>query len=71
MRVHVDEREKSSEVPYYLSSMGVSVIFKVLDVGDYVINDLIVLERKRLDDLIKSVYEGRFFDQLKRLKSLE
>ncbi len=70
MRVHVDERERSSEVPYYLSSMGVSVIFKALDVGDYIINDLIVLERKRLDDLIKSVYEGRFFDQLKRLKSL-
>ncbi|MEO3993105.1 MAG: ERCC4 domain-containing protein [Desulfurococcaceae archaeon TW002] len=71
MRVYVDEREKSSEIPYYLLSMGVSVIFKVLEVGDYIINDLIVLERKRLDDLIKSVYEGRFFDQLKRLKSLE
>lgn len=71
MRVQVDERERSSEIPYYLSSMGLSVIFKVLDVGDYVINDLVVLERKRLDDLIKSVYEGRFFDQLKRLKSLE
>ncbi|MGC8975457.1 MAG: ERCC4 domain-containing protein, partial [Thermoprotei archaeon] len=71
MRVQVDERERSSEIPYYLSSMGLSVIFKVLDVGDYVINDLVVLERKRLDDLIKSVYEGRFFDQLKKLKSLE
>ncbi|MEM0025459.1 MAG: ERCC4 domain-containing protein [Zestosphaera sp.] len=71
MRVYVDEREKSSEIPYYLLSAGFSVIFKVLDVGDYVINDLIILERKRLDDLIRSVYEGRFFDQLKRLKSLE
>ncbi len=71
MRVYVDEREKSSEIPQYLASMGLSVIFKVLEVGDYVVNDLIVLERKRLDDLIKSVYEGRFFDQLKRLRGLE
>jgi len=71
MRVYVDEREKSSEIPQYLASMGLSVIFKVLEVGDYVVNDLVVLERKRLDDLIKSVYEGRFFDQLKRLRGLE
>lgn len=71
MRVYVDEREKSSEIPHYLLSMGVSVIFKVLDVGDYIINDLVVLERKRLDDLIRSVYEGRFFEQLKKLRSLE
>ncbi len=70
VKIYVDEREKSSDVPLNLSSMGVSLVFKVLDVGDYAIDDVFI-ERKRIDDLVRSVYEGRFFDQLKRLKSLE
>ncbi|MEM0014057.1 MAG: ERCC4 domain-containing protein [Zestosphaera sp.] len=69
--MYVDERERSSDVPVHLSGMGVTVVFKVLEVGDYAIDEEIIIERKRVNDLVKSVYEGRFFNQLKRLKSVE
>lgn len=71
VKVYVDERERSSEVPTYLSSRGITVVFKVLEVGDYLVDDNVLVERKRVDDLVRSVYEGRFFSQLKRLKSVE
>jgi len=68
VKVYADEREKTSRVPKYLSTMGVSVIYKQLPVGDYIPAEGIVIERKRIDDLAKSVFDGRLFDQLRRLK---
>ncbi len=68
VKVYVDERERNSKVPKYLISMGVSVVFKQLDVGDYIPAEGYVIERKRVDDLAHSVFEGRFFHQIKRLK---
>ena len=68
VKVYADEREKASKVPKYLSAMGVTVIYKQLPVGDYIPAEGIVIERKRVDDLAKSVFDGRFFDQLRRLK---
>lgn len=67
VRVYVDDREKSSEVPELLKLMGVTVIFKKLSIGDYMISDDIIVERKRVDDLVRSVFDGRFFDQIGRL----
>ncbi|MCD6428730.1 MAG: hypothetical protein J7L12_03845 [Desulfurococcales archaeon] len=68
VKVYADEREKASKVPKYLSAMGVTVIYKQLPVGDYIPAEGIVIERKRVDDLARSVFDGRFFDQLRRLK---
>ena len=68
VKVYVDERERNSKVPKYLIGMGVSVIFKQLEVGDYIPAEGYVIERKRVDDLAHSVFEGRFFHQIKRLK---
>ncbi len=67
VKVYVDEREKSSGIPEILSSLGLTVIYKMLEVGDYVINDSIIIERKRVDDLVRSVFDGRFFEQVGRL----
>ncbi|MEM2208060.1 MAG: ERCC4 domain-containing protein [Sulfolobales archaeon] len=67
VKIYVDSREKESEVPKYLMELGVLVIFKQLAVGDYVIAEDVIAERKTVNDLAKSVYDGRFFAQLSRL----
>jgi len=67
VKVYVDERERNSGIPEILKSFGLTIIYKMLDVGDYIINDSLVIERKRVDDLIHSVFDGRFFDQLSKL----
>lgn len=67
VKIYADVRERESEVPRYLSEMGVTVVFRQLDVGDYVVAEGVVAERKSVGDLAKSVFDGRFFDQLSRL----
>ncbi len=67
VKIYADVREKESEVPKYLSEMGVTVVFKRLEMGDYVVAEGVVAERKSVSDLAKSVFDGRFFDQLSRL----
>jgi DNA excision repair protein ERCC-4 len=68
VKIYADERERPSKVPKYLINMGVSVIFKQLPVGDYIVSEGVLIERKRIDDLVKSVFDGRLFDQVRRLK---
>jgi len=65
--VYVDVREKGSGVPEALSKKGVSLIFKQLDVGDYIVSSRIGIERKTAEDYIKSLIDGRLFDQARRL----
>ncbi len=67
--IYVDEREKSSQVPKILLARGITVIFKMLDVGDYIVSDRIGIERKSANDFISSIVDGRLFDQAKRLCS--
>jgi DNA excision repair protein ERCC-4 len=65
--VYVDERERSSKVPQILMEKGVTIIFKFLDVGDYVVYDKVGIERKTAVDFAKSIVDGRLFDQASRL----
>ncbi len=65
--IYVDERERGSEVPRKLMALGATVIFKVLDVGDYVVSERVGVERKSSTDFLKSLVDGRLFDQAKRL----
>jgi ERCC4-type nuclease len=66
--VYVDERERNSKVPEYLTAKGVTFLFKMLDVGDYIIGNTIGVERKTANDYINSIIDGRLFTQLSRLK---
>ncbi len=43
------------------------MIYERLDVGDYLVSDEVVFERKTVEDLIRSVFDGRLFDQARRL----
>lgn len=63
IRIVVDERERNSRVPELLKLMGVFVDYKQLLVGDYIVSSETIIERKTINDLISSVYDGRLFIQ--------
>ncbi|GBC75469.1 UvrABC system protein C [archaeon HR06] len=68
MRIVVDEREKSSDLPNFIRELGGRVDFAQLEVGDYILSNECGIERKSIKDLIRSVYDGRLFDQIFRLQ---
>jgi len=61
-----DYREKDSGLVQALAEMGVVVKLEKLDVGDYLIGDL-VIERKTIIDFISSLMDNRLFEQLQKL----
>jgi DNA excision repair protein ERCC-4 len=62
-RIVIDEREKGSRIPELLGSLGASVEFSLLSVGDYIVSPQTAIERKTISDLISSIYDGRLFLQ--------
>lgn len=68
LRIIVDEREKKSGIPELLKKVGVNLEMKQLLVGDYIVAPETVIERKSIQDLMSSIFDGRLFDQCSRLK---
>jgi len=62
-RIVIDEREKGSRIPELLGSLGASIEFSLLTVGDYIVSPQTAIERKTISDLISSIYDGRLFLQ--------
>ena len=63
VRIVVDERERSSNIPELLKSAGAVIDFAQLKVGDYIVSSETAVERKTVRDLISSIYDGRLFLQ--------
>jgi DNA excision repair protein ERCC-4 len=63
VRIVVDERERNSRIPKLLRDAGVRVDFAQLKVGDYITSSATAIERKTINDLIDSIYDGRLFLQ--------
>jgi DNA excision repair protein ERCC-4 len=63
VRIVVDERERSSNIPELLKNAGAVIDFTQLKVGDYVVSSETAIERKTVRDLISSIYDGRLFVQ--------
>jgi len=63
VRIVVDERERSSNIPELLKNAGAVIDFTQLKVGDYVVSAETAVERKTVRDLISSIYDGRLFIQ--------
>jgi Fanconi anemia group M protein len=62
--VIVDDRESKSEVIKFLSeTKNVSVGIKRLSLGDYLVDNRLVFERKTLNDFALSIIDGRLFSQ--------
>ena len=68
LTIIADNREKSSGVPGMLADENVEVIMEQLSVGDYMIDDDIVIERKTNIDFVQSIITGHLFDQCSRLR---
>lgn len=66
-KIVVDERERSSGIPQILARLGDYIVYKILDVGDYIVGESVAVERKRVPDFIRSIFDGRIFDQVRRL----
>jgi len=62
-RVVVDTREFRSSLPSLLHGRNIEVVPVLLTVGDYVLTPNIAIERKSISDLIKSLNNGRLFNQ--------
>ena len=68
MPVLYDHRETPSGIPGLLTLGGLLTRAESLPVGDYVLSDRLVLERKTGADLVASIKDGRLFDQLSRMR---
>ena len=67
----IDDREKHSGVVNCLQRIkDVKCEIKRLDVGDYILNRKIVVERKTLPDFAVSIKDGRLFKQAGKLIAL-
>ncbi len=69
VRVYYDVREEASGVPGLLKRLGVLAIGKQLPNGDYIIPEDHVIERKSARDFVASLFDGRLFDQARRLSN--
>jgi Fanconi anemia group M protein len=63
----VDYKEKESGVVQTLANTDILIKLENLDIGDYIIGDLII-ERKNILDFINSIIDGRLYNQLEKLK---
>ena len=72
MRILIDTREhgprgltstRKSRAKEYYSTKGYDCRIKQLEYGDYLFNNQVVFEYKLIDDLMKSITNGRLFDE--------
>jgi len=62
----VDVRE-SFKVKKVLSELGCKLIEELITPADYVLSEDFAIERKRVYDFLKSIYDGRLFEQAERM----
>ncbi len=65
----LDERERGL-IRESFSKFNCHISVRTLDYGDYMISDRIIIERKRGDDFVSSIFDNRLFIQLSKLKEL-
>lgn len=67
--IYADTREQASPVVRELSGKDAKITVKQLDVGDYVLSDDVVVERKTTEDFLQSMIDGRLFQQVIKMNS--
>jgi Fanconi anemia group M protein len=67
-KITVDYREAASGLSDLLKDSGALVEIEKLSYGDYIINDMITIERKTAKDFLVSIIDSRLFSQLSNLK---
>ncbi len=64
----VDDRELKSQTARKLFTLGVKLKAQRLNIGDFVVSERIVVERKTMADFEASVIDGRLFQQALSLR---
>ncbi|NOZ81999.1 MAG: hypothetical protein GXO63_02505 [Candidatus Micrarchaeota archaeon] len=67
VKIIADYRE-CTDVLSELEKLGCEVTRKNLPVGDYVCSERVCVERKTFDDFLRSLIDGRLFEQARKLK---
>ncbi|XP_027196921.2 DNA repair endonuclease XPF mei-9 [Dermatophagoides pteronyssinus] len=62
-QVLIDLREFRSALPSYIHKIGIDLIPVTLEIGDYIITPESCIERKAIPDLLKSLSDGRLYQQ--------
>lgn len=65
--IFADDRENSSGIIEEIEEKGIRVKLKRLEVGDFLISDRVVVERKTGNDFVQSIIDGRLFTQAEEL----
>ncbi len=66
--VYTDKREIRSHVAHALEKLGIEVILRTLQVGDYVVSERVGIERKTAEDFLNTFLDGRdLFGQISDL----
>jgi ERCC4-type nuclease len=60
----VDIHERSSGIAASLARLGIGVTVRHLDIGDYLVESSVIVERKAVPDLHMSVRQGRLWRQV-------
>ena len=68
IKITCDFRERHSGIPKLLADNKIDISFSSLTVGDYIINDQLIVERKTAEDFIRSIIDNRLFEQCSKLK---
>jgi ERCC4-type nuclease len=68
VEIIMDDRELPSGIDRTLATFGAQVTLKVLNVGDFILSDRVVVERKTRADFEQSIIDGRLFAQASAMK---
>ena len=68
-KIIIDERERG-EIRSAFDNLECDLSIETLDFGDYIVSSRCAIERKRGDDLVSSIFDTRFFQQLSKLKNI-
>jgi len=68
LSIVIDARESATGIGTILiQKYGMNVVSKWLPVGDFIVNDKVVIERKTTRDFAQSIIDGRLFQQAVRM----
>ena len=68
IKIIIDHREYRSKVVRNLMELGISIDSQQLNVGDYILSSRIGVERKKVDDFLNSLINGKLFTQISKLR---
>lgn len=66
--IFIDTREANSGILEYFGQYDCEIQKKMLLHGDFILSDRVVIEKKLVQDFIKSIMDKRLFQQLKQMK---